>query len=194
MRHLAVATLGALAACTSYTGSARDFAPARLQQEPGWVAVRAPALRTQRTENECGLAAAAMLLDYWQRAVTLEQLRAEAGPLPERGIKASRLRQLVRARGLMAFLVHGKIADLEHELARGRPIMVGLVKPYGRTGLAHYEIVVAIHRARQIVVTLDPAAGWRQNSFRGFLSEWKPARWLTMVAFPRPAASGTVRP
>lgn len=186
MRRAAVAALLALAACSSYRGSARDFAPARLAQEPGWLSVRAPGARRQRAENECGLVAAAMLLDYWQRPVTLPQLRAEAGPLPDRGIRAGRLRELVRARGLKAFLIHGRISDLERELARGRPVLVGLVKLYGRTGLAHYELVVAIHRRRQIIVTLDPAAGWRENSFRGFLAEWKPSRNLTLVALPPP--------
>jgi hypothetical protein len=32
-----------------------------------------------------------------------------------------------------------------------------------------------------VVVTLDPAEGWRQNSLDGFLKEWKPSGRLALV-------------
>jgi hypothetical protein len=124
-----------------------------------------------------------MLLDYWHRPAGLARLRDEVDPAPDRGVQAARLRTLLRAHGLDAFLLQGRIGDLEHELARGRPVLVGLVKPHGRIGFDHYELVIAVHPRRRLVVTLDPAAGWRQNDYRSFTTEWQLARRVALVAW-----------
>jgi hypothetical protein len=44
--------------------------------------------------------------------------------------------------------------------------------------------VVAIHPGLRKVVTLDPAAGWRENSYEGFVAEWQPAKRTTLVVLP----------
>jgi hypothetical protein len=91
----------------------------------------------------------------------------------------------MRARGLEAFLFHGRLEDLWRELKKNRPVLVGLRKPLLVASLAHYEVVVAINRTKRIVVTIDPAHGWRQNSFRRFVQEWEAADRLTLVTFSR---------
>ena len=123
-----------------------------------------------------------MIVAYWTGAEPVE-VRTAVGPPSRDGIKAGRLRDFARGRGLAAYLVHGEVADLEHEVRQGRPVLVGLAKPTGRKGyvLTHYEVVVGYHPARRVVVTLDPALGWRQNSLDGFLAEWKPAGRLALV-------------
>ncbi len=95
----------------------------------------------------------------------------------------------VRRRGLRAYLLHGQLADLEHELTRGRPVLVGMVKPYATGGMRHYEVAVALHRGRGLIVTVDPARGWQINDFAGFVKEWEPAGRLTLVVFR--ASSGS---
>lgn len=168
-----------LTGCSSYAGGARDFSPARLA-ERGWVVARGVPLEEQEAESDCGAAAIAMVVSFWtgERAGGLaDSLR----PASERGIPAGRLRDFARGRGLSAFLVRGRVADLEHELGRGRPVIVGLVKPQLRGVITHYEVVVAFHPARRIVVTLDPDHGWRQNRLADFLAEWRPAKELALV-------------
>ena len=95
------------------------------------------------------------------------------------------LRRPRRQLGLRAFLIEGTLRDLEHELSRGRPVLVGLVKPHGKQDAA------ATTRwwsrsipAERKVVTLDPAAGWRENSYEGFVAEWEPAQRTTLVVLP----------
>jgi hypothetical protein len=110
-----------------------------------------------------------------------DQLVAALRPAPADGIAAGRLRDHARGHGLASYLIAGELADLEHELARGRPVLVGLVKPQRRGALAHYEVVVAVHPERRAVVTLDPAEGLRQNSYDGFVAEWEPAGRLTLI-------------
>jgi ABC-type bacteriocin/lantibiotic exporter with double-glycine peptidase domain len=178
-------------ACSSYAGSARDFAPAALEREAGWIAVDGVPLVEQETESECGAAAIAMVVSYWTGKPTAGLL-AEIRPAPERGLAAARLRQFARGHGLAAFLIEGDLADLEREVRRGRPVLVGMAKPQRRGVLAHYEVVVAVHPRERRIVTLDPGHGWRQNSFAGFLAEWRPVRGLALMVSP-PARSAPLR-
>lgn len=180
LRAVVVALALAAAGCSSYSGKARDFSPARLSSEPGWLALRGVPFERQLEEADCGAAAIAMVIAYW----TGGQPRAIAGalrPAPERGIAAGRMRDLARGRGLAAFIVRGEMADLEREVAAGRPVVVGLVKPHGKRVLTHYEVVVGLHRGRKLVVTLDPARGWRENAVDAFLQEWAPSKRLALV-------------
>jgi len=181
---LALAVLiGAATACSSYRGSARAFSPAALES-PGWIAVRGVHFLPQDAESDCGAAAIAMVVGYWTGAAP-PTLAAALRPAPARGITAGRLRAFARDHGLLAFLIQGQIDDLVHELEHGRPVLVGLVKPQRKGVYTHYEVVVAVHLGQRIVVTLDPAEGWRQNSFDGFRAEWEPASRLTLITSSR---------
>jgi ABC-type bacteriocin/lantibiotic exporter with double-glycine peptidase domain len=176
---LALAVMAA--GCTGYTGAARDFSPRRLSSEPGWLALRDVPFERQVEEADCGAAAIAMVIAYWTGGAP-GAAAAALRPAPERGIAAARLRDLARRRGLAAFIVRGELGDLERELAAGRPVVVGLVKPHGpKRVLTHYEVVVGLHRARKLIVTLDPASGWRENRVDAFLREWNPSKRLALV-------------
>jgi ABC-type bacteriocin/lantibiotic exporter with double-glycine peptidase domain len=182
--RLALALCVALAACSTYTGSARDFSPAALEREPGWIAVAGTPLVRQQTESDCGAAAVTMVVSYWTGADPA-RLAARLRPAPTRGLSAGRLRGFARRHGLAAFLIAAELADLEHEVRRGRPVLIGLAKPHRRGVLTHYEVVIALHPRRRLVVTLDPGRGWRQNTYAGLLSEWRPTRGLALVVSPR---------
>lgn len=168
--------------CT-YLGSAKDFDSAELRSTSGWISVENVSPLLQEDEMDCGAAALAMVMNYWGVPTTIEDVTAVHPPAPERGIGAGDLRDYARSKGLKSFLFHGKVEDLEKELSRRRPVMVGLVKRHVTAVVTHYEVVVAIHPERKTVVTLDPAHGWRQNSFEGFWGEWEPAGRVTLVFF-----------
>jgi ABC-type bacteriocin/lantibiotic exporter with double-glycine peptidase domain len=191
VRTLLLVSLAAALGCSSYAGSARDFAPARLRQEPGWIAVRAVPVERQREEEDCGAAALAMLLSYWTGEPPAG-IAARLRPAPKGGHTAGHLRDEVRGRGLAAYLIQGTMADLERELRDGRPVLVGLVKPQRKGVLTHYELVVALHVARGLVVTLDPAAGWRENDRDGFAAEWSAAHHLALVVSAMPGRDSTL--
>jgi ABC-type bacteriocin/lantibiotic exporter with double-glycine peptidase domain len=183
---LAVALVAA--GCTGYTGAARSFSPQRLSTEPGWLALRGVPFERQVEEADCGAAAIAMVIAYWTGRAP-RAIAAALRPAPEKGIEAGRLRDLAHRRGLAAFIVRGQLADLERELAAGRPVLVGLVKPHGpKRVLTHYEVVVGLHKGRKLIVTLDPASGWRENSLEAFLDEWAPSKRLALVVSARVAA------
>jgi ABC-type bacteriocin/lantibiotic exporter with double-glycine peptidase domain len=182
MRFAALALL--VSACSTYAGSSKRATPATVASDAGWIRVAEVPLVKQKHESDCGAAAIAMVVSYWTGAEP-PALVAGLGKVTPRGIKAGRLRDFARRHGLAAFLVRGEVADLQHELANGRPVLVGLAKPQQKGVLTHYEVVVGYHPEKRVVVTLDPALGWRQNSLDGFLEEWQPSGRLALVVSAR---------
>jgi len=176
--------LAALAAGCSCLGSARGFDPGEFERDGDWIAVRTLPFLPQSTGEGCGPAALAMVLSYWMGPVSIEEVAAACPTIPGEGAAAGDLRDLARARGFRAYLIRGELADLERELSEGRPVVVGLVKPFLASGYTHYEVVVGLHRSGRRIVTLDPARGWRVNDFDGFRLEWDPAGRPALVLIP----------
>ena len=174
-----------VAAAGCQTGRGRVVSPADVAAQPGWVRVDGVPFVRQRAERDCGAAALAMVLGYWGVAVD-EGALAAALPAPgARGLRAGELRELARARGLDAFLIKGEPADLRAEIERRRPLIVGLARPDGRAVIGHYEVVIGFDHTRHRILTLDPAAGFRDSSVEEFATEWAGAQQLALVVFRR---------
>jgi len=172
--------------CTS-VGSARAFDPADLDEGSGWVAVRGVPVGRQAGEADSGIAALGMIFGYWGlEDWSLERIERACPVIAGRGTRARDLRSCARDAGLEAHLIHGSWEDLLRELRAGRPVIVGLLQSYRSGKDPHYEVLVALHPADRLVVTLDPHRGWRQNSAHGFLTEWEGTTELLLV-FSSPA-------
>jgi ABC-type bacteriocin/lantibiotic exporter with double-glycine peptidase domain len=177
-----VCALGAslsLAGC--YAGTAHTVTARQIAADPGWLVVPDVPLIRQSGTSDCGAAALAMVLAHWQRPIPLDEITARDPAASSKGWKAGQLRDLARERGLQSFVVSGQLGDLNHEISQGRPVMVGVVKRYGDKALAHYEVVIGIHREKRRILTLDPADGWREDSLEGFAKEWVPTKQVTLV-------------
>jgi hypothetical protein len=124
-----------------------------------------------------------MVLAHFGVVVTLEQVTA-LDPPSGGGVRAGALRDAARGTGLEAFVVAGTFDDLTGQIARGRPVLVGLAKPMmaGRA-IAHYEVVVGINRSRRLILSLDPSRGLRENTLEGFTREWVPTHQVAIVIF-----------
>ena len=181
-RGIALVALVAAAGCTalSYTGGARPVAPAQL--DAGWLRSAPTPIVRQRYEADCGLAALAMIAGAWGHRWVVDELARHAPPTP-RGIKLGVLRDLARARGLEAYAISGTPDDLQRELAKGRPVLVGLTLPFERNrARAHFEVVVAVDPRTGSAVTVDPATGtYRQRSREVLETEWRPGGYPTLV-------------
>ena len=182
--HRRLALLGCLLASGCYLGTARSVAPGALTSDEGWELVEGVPEVRQATREDCGAAAIGMVLAYWGRALAPDDVRTAIPVVPERGIKASALRELARGQGLQAFLIEGRPSDLDRELGRHRPILVGVMKRYRQRVYPHYEVVVGINRREQRILTLDPAHGLRVNSSEGFAAEWAAAGHLALIVYP----------
>ena len=74
-------------------------------------------------------------------------------------------------------------ADLEKELSKRRPLLVGLALRKEDSAITHYEVVIGFHPGDRRVATLDPARGWREWDWEDFDRVWSPARRLSLVCF-----------
>lgn len=178
---LALTLLG-WAGCSSL-GESTPFDPQELDSTPGWVRVRTTPVTLQREKTDCGAASLAMVFAHWSVGPGPEEVVRNCPMIPEKGIRAGDLRDYARSCGLESYLIHGCWEDLGKEVAQDHPVIVGLVKPDGTGIMTHYEVVVAVHPALKSVVTLDPARGWCRTPKGGFMREWEPAGFLTLVFY-----------
>jgi ABC-type bacteriocin/lantibiotic exporter with double-glycine peptidase domain len=176
----------ALSACRA--GRGRVVSPSEIDAADGWELVSGVPFVEQHSRHDCGPAALAMVLRYWGVTVGVEEVVAGGRPASaaERGMRAGELRDYARARGLDAFVVKGEPGDLRAQIDRRRPLIVGLAQSEpGGTIVGHYEVVIGFNHRRRLILTIDPAAGWRESSFEAFAVEWSGAEQLALVVFRR---------
>lgn len=136
-------------------------------------------------KDTCGAASLAMVLGYWDVAVTQDAIAAEL-LLPElHGIAGSRLEAFARGKGLVAVAHAGDLAHLRHHVERGRPLIVAWHMGRGRY---HNVVVVGFDEAAGAAIVHDPARGAaRRVRLAEFDRRWAGAgRWTLLVA---PASS-----
>jgi ABC-type bacteriocin/lantibiotic exporter with double-glycine peptidase domain len=178
----ALLTVFALGSAGCYRGKARTVSLADLDREPGWLVVRdVPEVR-QESDEDCGPAALAMVLAHWGIPNAAREIRQAVPSSEVGGVTAGALRQFTRTKGLSAFLISGRSADLEHELRARRPVLVGLVQRYtGGRALTHYEVVVGLNPATRRILLLDPGRGPREDELASFDDEWRASGRLALV-------------
>jgi len=171
-----------------YAGGARPVSPAQL--DTSWLRAAPTPVVRQKQESDCGLAALAMVAGAWGRHWSVDDL-AHRIPPSEKGVKLGALRDLARDRGLEAFALRASTEDLQHELAAGRPVLVGLMLPFDRGhNRAHYEVAVALNPKDGTLITIDPASGeWMRRSRQVLDLEWKAAGYPALVVTGQKASS-----
>lgn len=159
--------------------SARDLAAGG--GGSGWSLVSGVRLVRQTADDDCGAAALAMMLGHWSVVASRADIIAAIAREPGRGIALGALRDFARGRGLAAYVIEGKLTDLETEVGLDRPILVGLVQRYSDHPRSHFEVVAGLNRSAHKVLLLDPARGLREDTIEGFQSEWTAAGRPTLV-------------
>lgn len=180
-----LAIAGLSLGCASYKGSSHEAQPSAVLAEGGWVIVPHFPLVMQEGNHDCGAASLSALLGFWGRPSTPLQISEAAGRSGQR-LSAGDLEQYARSHGFASYVFYGTLKDVAYELDHGRPVIVGLGKPYqGNNAVAHYEVVVGYSRDKRRVLLLDPGRGWQTDSFDGFAREWGVSKGVTVVAFLR---------
>jgi ABC-type bacteriocin/lantibiotic exporter with double-glycine peptidase domain len=176
-----VVLVGLIASCASpYRGGARAVHPTQLGDQ--WLRAADTPIIKQKQQADCGLAALAMIGGAWGRSWTLDDLVHRYKP-GKQGIKLGVLRDVARERGLQAFAITATRKDLENELAKGRPVMLGLMLPHDRrSNRSHYEVAIALNKQDGTLITIDPATGeWMRRSPQVLDIEWKAAGYAALV-------------
>ena len=143
----------------------------------------------QPTEG-CGAASIAMVMQYWAMqsgrspdadAVTIQRALYSRDA---HGIYASAMETYLQQNGFGTFVLSGTWADLQHHLAKGRPLIVA-IKPSGEKAL-HYVVVAGIDS--DVLLLNDPARRKLLKYARSdFEREWKATSNWTLLAIPRSA-------
>jgi len=181
---LATTLLSPVGCYTCYTGTARDASPSQIAADPSWRIVPGIPFVAQKTDRDCGAAALAMLMSHWKVPATVDDVAAQVPP-GAGGIHVSALRDLARRWGLDAVVTSGTLAELDAQVAQGRPVVVGLAMPTAGQPAAHYEVVVGFNHPKHLILCLDPARGLRENTIEGFVDEWAPTRRVALVVSRR---------
>ena len=149
----------------------------------------------EQSEEGCGSASIAMLLQYWRAHGTAllagrddaRVIQKELYSRKAHGILASDMERYVKESGFRAFALRGEWSDLRQHLAQGRPLIVSL-RPGGASGPFHYVVVTGVDWQREAVFINDPARGKLLRIERQeFEKEWLAVRNWMLLAVPAPA-------
>jgi len=182
----------------------RAFAAFLLSTLPALLSHAAPAKSSgvwlevpyvKQTEDGCGSASIAMLLQYWgARGTPIAAGRADAEAIQKqlysrkaRGIFASDMERYFRESGFREFAVRGEWSDLRRHLEEGRPLIVSIQPGTSKVPL-HYVVVTGMDWEREAVFVNDPARGKLLRIERQeFEKEWEATRKWMLLAVPATA-------
>jgi ABC-type bacteriocin/lantibiotic exporter with double-glycine peptidase domain len=146
----------------------------------------------KQSEDGCGSAAIAMLLQYWNaHGAQVPSGRADPVGIQKqlysrkaKGIYASVMENYLRDSGFRVFPLQGEWKDVREQLAQGRPLIVSL-QPGSTKALLHYVVITGIDWQREALFVHDPARGKLLRIERAeFEKEWRPNRNWMLLAVP----------
>ncbi len=140
-------------------------------------------------KDGCGAASIAMIMQYWEEHQG-QPVRPEAEcarifrsvySAGAHGTYASAMVRYFQQNGYRAFAFAGETADIERELAKGRPLIAAL-KP-GPGPELHYVVVAGLDEPNQLVLINDPAQRkLLKEDASQFGREWEATgRWLLLA-------------
>ncbi|HLZ91993.1 MAG TPA: C39 family peptidase [Candidatus Acidoferrum sp.] len=146
----------------------------------------------KQSEDGCGSASIAMLLQYWSAHGTQVAAERENATIIQkqlysrkaRGIFASDVERYLRESGFREFAIRGEWSDLRQHLEQGRPLIISIQPGRARAPL-HYVVVTGMDWEREAIFVNDPARGQLLRIERPeFEKEWKAARNWMLLAVP----------
>ncbi len=149
----------------------------------------------KQTEDGCGSASIAMLLQYWgAHGTPVAPDRADAVIIQKKlysrkahGIFASGMERYFQESGFREFVIRGAWSDLREHLQQGRPIIISM-QPGSTKAPLHYVVVTGMDWQREAVFVNDPARGKLLRVERPeFEKEWQAAGNWMLLAVPASA-------
>ena len=149
----------------------------------------------KQTEDGCGSASIAMLLQYWSaHGAVVTADRADAATIQKklysrkaRGIFASDMQRYLHESGFREFAIRGAWSDLREHLQQGRPVIISM-QPSSAKAPLHYVVVTGMDWRREAIFVNDPARGKLLRVERPeFEKEWQAAGNWMLLAVPASA-------
>jgi ABC-type bacteriocin/lantibiotic exporter with double-glycine peptidase domain len=146
----------------------------------------------KQSNEGCGSASIAMLLQYWGAHGTavaggrddVDAIQRQLYSRKGHGIFASDMERYLKESGFRVFALRGEWSDLREHLAQGRPLIIGL-EPGNTHAPLHYVVVTGMDWQREAVFVNDPARGKLLRIERPeFEKEWLATRNWMLLAVP----------
>jgi ABC-type bacteriocin/lantibiotic exporter with double-glycine peptidase domain len=147
-----------------------------------------PFLRQQK--NGCGAASVAMVARYWvpKTAPPHESIYRALIDADRKGVPLAGMKGYFQEIGFRAFTLRGQWADIEHHLAKGRPLIVTLQDT--RTRRLHFAVLIGLED-RHVWLNDPTRKRAERTDRRKFEEQWTAAgNWLLLAA---PAAQPVTR-
>jgi ABC-type bacteriocin/lantibiotic exporter with double-glycine peptidase domain len=192
MRRIIVGFVWMLAAAPAIQA---PLATAQSSTDSAGVWLDVPFIR--QTEEGCGSASIAMLLQYWSaHGVAIAAGRDDSAAIQKQlytrkahGIFASDLERYVKESGFRTFALRGEWSDVREHMVAGRPLILSL-QPGSASAPLHYVVVTGMDWQREAVFVNDPARGKLLRIERAeFEKEWQAAKNWMLLAVPAPASA-----
>lgn len=142
-------------------------------------------------KDGCGAASIAMVMQYWERhegqpllpVAEPSQILGALYSNEAHGIYTTAMTRYFQQNGFRTFAFAGQPADLQRELAEGRPLIVAL-KPESGSSL-HYVVIAGLDQHQRVVLVNDPAQRklLKEDQLQ-FEREWKATGNWTLLAVP----------
>jgi len=148
----------------------------------------------KQTADGCGAASIAMVMKYWAHqtgssvAADADAVQIQRALYSHRahGIYASAMQTYLQEHGFQSFAFSGKWDDLQHHLAKGRPLIVGVKSS---ADALHYLVVTGVDDEHRMLIVNDSARRKLLKYDRaGFEREWSATSNWTLLAVPRSSA------
>lgn len=146
----------------------------------------------KQSEEGCGSASLAMLLQYWKmHGAAIAEDKADAPRIQKQlyrpsahGIFASDMERYLADSGFREFAVRGEWSDLRQHLEHGRPLIVS-IQPGKKRVPYHYVVVTGMDWRHEAVFLNDPARGKLLRVERQeFEKQWQAVRNWMLLAVP----------
>lgn len=148
----------------------------------------------KQTTDGCGAASIAMVMRYWANQhggsadadTDAAQIQRALYSRRAHGIYASAMEKYLQQHGFQTFAFAGKWDDLQHHIANGRPLIVGVKSS---AGTLHYLVVSGVDDEHRTVMVNDSARRKLLKYDRAdFEREWSATSNWTLLAVPQSSA------
>jgi hypothetical protein len=146
-----------------------------------------------QTDDQCGPAALAMVLQYSGVSTTANELGADVYTPGRKGSLQSGMITAVRRHGRLAYPIHG-LDCLLHEVAAGNPVIV--LQNLGLQWIPrwHYAVVIGFDLPKKSITLHSGKHPARRVALKTFHHTWRRAEYWGLLVLPPGRLPATVQP
>ncbi len=161
-----------------------EYEPFQLEDVDRLNVMAVPMIR-QTGPRACGAAALEMVLTYYGKPVSQDEIMKALDHGEPGGLAAKDMKAFVERQGLFAFNVHGNAEDIFTYIDRRIPLIVARRSKFPKGLGNHYMVLTGRSRDQEYVAVNDPDKGRVKIRLERFLADWSAAQRFAMIIAPR---------